>query len=193
MAGMSLIASRSSAARRVLAGLGASALLLTTAACGGSDDGPEATGPDMDMAEMNDPGATPADEVDGDVRPGTFEVLPTAPPGSDDVAGDAWLAQNDAGTTVTVRLTGLEPGTTYMGHLHAEPCSTDAGGPHFAFDPDGEEVPPNEVHLGFTATDEGTGEATVTNDTQVGDAAPSVVVHPADAMDNRVACADFAG
>lgn len=147
-------------------------------------------GHDMSMPGMNDPDATPADQLP-DAVTGAFTVLDTAPPGSDAVAGDAWLAQGEDGTTLTVRLTGLEPGTAYVGHLHAQPCAEDAGGPHFAFDPDGPATPPNEVHIAFTAGDDGAGEATATNDRQVGDAAPSVVVHPADAQDNRLACADL--
>lgn len=50
---------------------------------------------------------------------------------------------------------------------------------------------PNEVHLGFTAAEDGAGEATVTSDNRVADGAPAIVVHPADSMDNRLACADF--
>lgn len=171
------------------------ALVLALTACSGSDQSDAAAADDgmagMDMSAMNEPDATPADKVDGDVRSGQFTVLDTAPPGSDEVAGDAYLAQDDAGTTVTIRMIGLEPGTEYVAHLHAQRCEDDDGGDHFRFDPDGEEVPPNEVHLGFTATEQGTGQATVTNDRQVGDDAPAVVVHPADAMDNRLACADF--
>lgn len=177
-----------------------SALLLALTACSGDDAG-EAGDPAEngthggdhggDAMSMNDPDATPADEAEGEVAEGQFIVLDTAPPDSDFVAGQAFLAQASDGTTVTVRLTGLTPNTDYLAHLHALPCAQDNGGEHFAFDPDGPEVPPNEVHLAFTSDDFGDGEATVTNPEQVGDDAPSVVVHPADAMDNRLACADF--
>ncbi len=186
--------------RRLSVTAGALVLAAALAACGEdetSEDPAAGMDPSMsdsgmaDMPMMNDPDATPADQVDGEVRSGEFVVLDTAPPGSDDVTGEAWLAQGDAGTTVTIRLTGLEPGTTYTGHLHAAACEEDNGGDHFRFDPDGSELPPNEVHLGFTADDAGAGEATITNDAQVGDGAPSVVVHPQDAMDNRLACADL--
>ena len=176
--------------------VGLAATALVVSGCGSEAPAEEAGGMEGmsadQMASMNEPDATPADEVRrADLSAGEFTVLDTAPPGSDAVAGTAWVAQNKKGTTVTVRLTGLEPGETYAAHLHAETCEVDDGGPHFAFDPDGPEVPPNEVHLGFTASDDGTGEATVTNDREVGDAAPAVVVHPADSMDNRLACADL--
>ncbi|VXC43389.1 superoxide dismutase family protein [Nocardioides sp. AX2bis] len=173
----------------------AASLLLTLTACGGSEDDAGAGGSGdmagMEMSAMNDPDATPADEVDGDREKGEFVVLDTAPPGSDEVAGEAFLAQDDSGTTVTIRLIGLEPGVDYVSHLHDAGCAEGDGGDHFKFDPDGGDVPPNEVHLGFTATEQGTGQATVTNDQRVEDGAPSIVVHPAEATDNRLACADF--
>ncbi|GAA1906839.1 hypothetical protein GCM10009737_04540 [Nocardioides lentus] len=178
-----------------LTGLLTTTLLL--AGCGGddadtADGGAEAGAADhssMDVMAMNDPDATPAYDVDGAAE-GAFTVLDSAPPGSEDVAGEAWLAQ-DGGTTVSVELSGLEPGATYMAHLHAEPCGTDDGGPHFQFEVGGEEVPPNEVHLGLEADDEGNATATTTNDREVGDGAPSIVVHPTDLPDNRLVCADF--
>lgn len=145
----------------------------------------------MDMSAMNELDATPADEVDGQVTSGNFAVLETAPPGSEGVAGRAWTGQNDSGTTVTIQMTGLEPGVEYLSHLHEASCAQDDGGEHFKFDPEGGDLPPNEVHLGFTAAEDGTGVATVTSDQRVGDDAPAIVVHPADAQDNRLACADF--
>lgn len=180
-------------------------LLLGLAACGDDQDPGSASSDDsvtdemsdrmddmdMDDMDMGDPDATPADEVEGERTSGSFVVLDTAPPGSDGVAGEAFLAQNDDGTTVTVRLSGLEPDTEYVGHLHAQPCDEDSGGPHFQFEQGGSEEPPNEIHLGFTSDADGEGEATATNDRRVEDGAPSVVIHPADSVDNRLACADF--
>lgn len=181
--------------RRTTTAAAAAALLLTLSSCGSEGADGESmngmNGNSTDMSAMNDPDATPADRVDGEVSSGSFSVLDTAPPGSDDVSGDAWLAQNADGTTVTLRFTGLEPGTDYVAHLHEKPCAQDAGGDHFQFEEGGATTPPNEVHLAFTSTAEGDGEATVTSDRQVGAAAQSAVVHPAGAMDNRLACADF--
>ncbi|WP_299053359.1 CHRD domain-containing protein [uncultured Nocardioides sp.] len=146
----------------------------------------------MDVTSMNDPDATPAYDLDGAVE-GDFQVLDSAPPGSEGVTGQAWLAQGgeQGGTTVSVELDGLEAGTTYMAHLHAQPCGTDDGGPHFQFEEGGAETPPNEVHLGLEADDEGVATATTTNEAEVGDGARSIVVHPTDLPDNRLACADF--
>ncbi len=170
-------------------------LVFALAGCGDDDSPPGSSSSEMrdEMSDMpmHEPDATPADEMDGDVTRGDFQVLDTAPPGSEGVTGQAWLGQNDAGTTVTIRLEGLEPDTEYVAHLHAQPCAEDAGGPHFQFDPGGEEVPPNEVHLSFDSDGDGSGWATVTNERRVEDRAPAVVVHPAEATDNRLACADF--
>lgn len=181
------------------------AILLVMTACG-ADDGGElgGAGSDGDLSAhdsggegpaghtMSETDATRADELEGaELREGAYAVLDTAPPGSEDVTGRVWVAQNDEGTTVTTQLSGLEPGTDYLMHLHEQPCSQDDGGDHFRFDPEGSEEPPNEIHLAFTADAEGVGEATVTNDRRVEDAARSIVIHPADAMDNRLACADF--
>lgn len=87
---------------------------------------------------MNDPDATRADEIRGaDLRMGEYVVLETAPPGTDGVTGQVWVAQDESGTTVTTELSGLEPGADYMMHLHEQTCGVDAGGEHFRFDPAG--------------------------------------------------------
>ncbi|WP_329600115.1 superoxide dismutase family protein [Streptomyces pseudovenezuelae] len=144
-----------------------------------------------DMA-MGDPSATPADKVPGaEVVKGTFALLDTRPPGMDDVTGTAWLAQGAQGTTVTVSLTGLKPGDSYMAHLHAQHCSAGNGGKHFQFEKGGATAPPNEVHLMFTADKSGMGMTTVNNTRKTGEDAVAIVVHPAEAQDNRIACADF--
>ncbi|MFC8513988.1 superoxide dismutase family protein [Streptomyces sp. NPDC057257] len=148
------------------------------------------------MSDMNmsygDPKATPANKVPGaDVVKGAFKLLDTRPPGMDDVKGTAWLAQGSKGTTVTVSLTGLKPGHHYMAHLHAQHCSADNGGEHFQFTKGGAAKPPNEVWLTFTADKSGMGMTTVNNAKKTGKGAVALVVHPMEAMDNRIACVDF--
>ncbi|MFG2309700.1 superoxide dismutase family protein [Streptomyces sp. NPDC048566] len=146
---------------------------------------------DMDM-KYGDPSATPAYRVAGaSVVKGAFELLDTRPPGMDDAKGTAWLGQGDGGTTVTVSLSGLKPGHHYMAHLHSSHCSADNGGEHFRFDKGGAAKPPNEVWLTFTADKSGKGTTTVTNEKKTGKGAVALVVHPMEAMDNRIACADF--
>jgi Cu/Zn superoxide dismutase len=166
-----------------------------TPAAGSRSAGASAMGMPMAMPSgpaYNDPSATPADKLAGaDLKQAAFKLLDTRPPGSDSAAGTAWLAQNDSGTTVTITMTGLKPGKAYVAHLHAQQCAKDNGGAHFQFDPAGPTTPPNEVHLAFTADPDGKATVTVHNDRKVGDAAKAIVVHPMDAMDNRLACADF--
>ena len=170
-------------------------LVLVAAACGGDDgaatDGPQ---PGMEtMAEMNmgDVSLTRADEVDGaSLAEGGFELLATAPFGFDRLAGTAWLARHDSGTTVTLELSGLQPDSAYVAHVHAGTCA-EAGGPHFQFDPDGGTTPPNEIHLAFDGDPAGDGFMTVAHDSRVGSEARSVVVHSTVGSAPKVACADL--
>jgi Cu/Zn superoxide dismutase len=145
---------------------------------------------EMEM-NMGDPDATPASEVAGaEVVTGEFMLLTTRPPGYDDVTGTAYMARHDSGTTVTVEVSGLEPGVEYISHVHAEACSNN-GGPHYQFEVGGETVPPNEIHLLFTADEEGNGFMTAENAQTVDERAVAIVVHPVDLIDNKIACADF--
>jgi Cu/Zn superoxide dismutase len=178
-----------------MAGVAVLGIVLTGCAEETTHPAAHGTAPSMpDMSGMagvmNDPAAIPASELPGATE-SAFGLLNTRPPGTDSVRGTAWLAQHDAGTSLTVTLTGLTPGDHYLGHLHAQPCAERNGGPHFKFEPGAGDLPPNEVHLGFTADASGNATATVTNQRQVGDGAKSVVIHPSAATDNRLACADF--
>ena len=157
---------------------------------GDMDDGDVDSG-DMGDMNMGDAVATRADEVAGaDLVSAQFGLLDTRPPGYDDVAGNAWLARHDMGTTVTLELTGLQPGISYIAHVHEGTCA-EAGGDHFKFDPNGSEMPPNEIHLAFVGADDGRGFMTAENHAVVGENARSVVVHPIELLDNKLACAEF--
>ncbi len=176
------------------------ALAMVLAACGDSEQAADTTamsdemamGDGMDMAmNMGDPDATPASEVaGGELVSGTFALLDTRPSGYDDVTGSAEMARHDGGTTVTIELAGLQPGVEYISHVHAEPCSNN-GGPHYQFEVGGSEIPPNEIHLLFTADEDGNGFMTAENDETVDGRAVAIVVHPLDLVDNKIACADF--
>jgi len=147
---------------------------------------------DMSM-NMGDPTATPAEDVVGAALvTGDFTLLDTRPQGYEDVSGSAALARHDDGTTVTIRLTGLKPDTSFISHIHEGPCA-DYGGGHYRFDPDGSDMPPNEIHLAFQSGSDGSGFMTAENQQTVDDRAVSVVVHPRDLLDNKVACAEFDG
>ena len=158
-----------------------------------SMEGMEMGSESMDMSGMDmgaDRDATPAEEVaDAEVADGEFETLETAPPSYGEVTGTAALARSDAGTTATIRLEGLPPDTEFMSHVHAQPCDTDQGGPHYQFEVGGSEMPPNEIHLPFTSDADGEGFMTAVNEQTAGPDAQAIVVHPLETPDNRVACA----
>ncbi len=178
---------------RSVRGAALALLAAVLAACGGQNGGdPASDGAGMDRGggmTMGDPSAVPAEQVPGAaVVSGRFRLLDTAPEGYQDVAGTAALARYDGGTTVTIELSGLKPNTQFISHVHQGRCS-EGGGAHYKFDPAGPETPPNEIHLAFTSTPEGTGYMTAENDQTAGPEARSVVVHPREFTDNRVACA----
>jgi len=52
-------------------------------------------------------------------------------------------------------------------------------------------MPPNEIHLAFTSDDGGNGFMTAENHQIAGLDAVAFVVHPADLIDNKLACVDF--
>jgi Cu/Zn superoxide dismutase len=144
--------------------------------------------PGMEM-NMGDPNAVPAyDVADAEIREGEFVVLDTRPPGHDDVTGRAFIARHPAGTTVTIEISGLQPGEEFIAHVHEGSCA-EAGGAHFKFEAGGSDLPPNEIHLLFTSEGDGTGFMTAENEGVAGDDAKSLVVHPVDLLDNKIACA----
>ena len=155
-----------------------------------SDDA-ESEDMDMDM-NMGDAGAEPANEVpNAEVESGTFVLLDSRPPGYDEVTGQAFLARHDAGTTVSITLEGLAADTSFIAHVHEGLCS-ESGGDHYKFDPDGSDLPPNEIHLAFVSDGAGMGFMTAENDAVVSEDARSLVVHPSDLLDNKLACVEFA-
>lgn len=126
-----------------------------------------------------DSGTTDTSGGEGAAVTGQFERLAGAPTDYSRVDGEAELTRANGGTTVAISLTGLEPKTEYIAHLHTGGCgSADPGGPHFQFKQGGSEEPPNEIHLEFTsnAAGEGEAEATSKREVSVGEAG-SVVVH----------------
>jgi Cu-Zn family superoxide dismutase len=145
----------------------------------------------MDMAmSMGDRAATPADEVAGaELSAGQFVPLPTAPDGSRP-GGEATLARHGGGTTVTLHLEDLPPGTDFMAHVHEGACY-EAGGPHYRHDPAGGDPPPNEIHLTLTSDEAGVGMMTVENPLVADERARSVVVHLAGSAAPKVACPDL--
>jgi hypothetical protein len=120
---------------------------------------------------------------------GDFKPLSGAPAAYSGLAGSAELGRADGGTTASIRLSGLVGETPYMAHLHTEGCNQpEPGGPHFKFDPQGGDEPPNELHLGFVADAKGEGSARTASDREVplGEAG-SIVLHTAGESNAMVA------
>lgn len=132
------------------------------AACGSSDDSTTGTGGEESAAVT-----------------GEFVALAEDPAGDFQVTGKAELERSNGGTVISLKVSGLEPETQYIAHLHTGGCDqADPGGPHFQFEKGGSEEPPNELHLKFTSDAEGNGAATTSSKQEVppGEAG-SVVIH----------------
>jgi len=117
---------------------------------------------------------------EGEIVSGEFTALPDAPPADSRVTGEAEIERlSSGGTKVFLDVSGLEPETQYIAHLHTGGCDqADPGGPHFQFEKGGSEEPPNELHLKFTSDAAGKGKATTSSKSEVppGEAG-SVVLH----------------
>src|SRR5262245_41686220 len=119
-----------------------------------------------------------SDDSSEETVAGTFEPIVGVPAPYGDVSGEAELTPGDGETTTAISLDGLVPNTKYMAHLHTGGCGgEDPGGPHFKFNPQGGDEPPNEIHLSFTSNGQGSGKTKVTADKEVPEGeAGSVVV-----------------
>lgn len=118
---------------------------------------------------------------DEDTVTGSFQPAPDPPAGYADLSGEAELTRSDDGSVASLQLSGLQPDTEYIAHIHAGVCDQpDSGGPHYKFDPAGSDMPPNEIHLPFTSTGDGTGEAEASSDRVPDGEGQSMVVHLAD-------------
>lgn len=138
-----------------------------------------------------DPTAEPEASVATDVRTGEFQLLDTRPEeGYENVTGTAVIERPDQGTTVRFDLQGLPPGGHYMSHVHEGSCA-EYGGDHHRHDPAAGSKPPNEIHLHFNADAEGNAQPVVENPQVATEQAISVVLHPMEAMDRKIACAEF--
>lgn len=126
---------------------------------------------------------------------GQFKPVSGAPSEYKAVSGEATLERADGGTTVSLRVSGLEPRTAYVAHLHSGGCGqTDPGGPHFKFNPKGSDEPPNEIHLEFSSKADGAGSASASSNREVpAGKAGSVVLHEAEDEKGKTASVGGAG
>ncbi len=95
-------------------------------------------------------------------------------------------------TVIRMKVSGLEPDTTYPTHVHRFPCDIDQAGPHYKIDPTiPDTVEENEVWPFVTsdATGNGTVELDVPHSLR-GDA-QSIVIHDPNNNNAKYACADL--
>lgn len=144
---------------------------LFIAACG--DDDSDAT-VDADPAAAIDSGEETASSEAS--LEGEFVVV--AEEGFEDVAGVATQERTADGATTSLEISGLDPETDYISHVHAGACDQeDPGGPHYKFDLNGGDTPPNEIHLAFTTDADGAGTATADSAAIPDGEGLTVVVH----------------
>lgn len=95
-----------------------------------------------------------------------------------EIAGSVEMMRDGTGTHVELSLTGLDPATSYVSHIHAQPCDvTDAGG-HYLIDPTVVEViETNELWPVVLAHDAGSMSNTYNSTHKARFDAQSLVVH----------------
>lgn len=174
--------------------LTAGSLLL--AGCGGakSDDDTADTAPDASASP-----ATSAGPVEGTFA-GTFSNVPKPPAGTPDITGTAEMVVSSAGTKVSIKADGLDSKAVYVAHVHDDACAAaDPGGMHFKFDLNGDDKPPNEIHLTTIKIKDKQGTAETTANEKATSDARSVVIHLKRAAGSKtdeerppkLACADL--
>lgn len=151
----------------VLAALTAGLLL---AGCGGGDKKASDEG-------SPGPSASPSAEPLSGTFSGGFHNVDNPPEGTGDITGTAKMEVDDDRTKVSVDVQGLAGKAVYVAHVHNDACAAaDPGGAHYKFDPNGGDMPPNEIHLTLDNKD-GHGTAEAQNDDQATSSARSVVIH----------------
>ena len=128
-------------------------------------NGPElapgvATGTFRPLAELGAGTPCPQEVIDDAIRLGIDPAVhcghfgfeppagsptpPEPPEPGPDVRGTASIARTPTSTFAEVVVTGLEPGVTYTAHLHEGTC-TNPTSAHYRNDPNGLDMPPNEL------------------------------------------------
>lgn len=106
------------------------------------------------------------------------------------IAGMATMVRSAEGyTSVTVRVYGLAPDTSYEVHVHNQACRIEAGGGHYQHEIGGTADASNEMWPAITTNSGGNGYSKIVNDFVARTEARSVVIHDADST--RLACADL--
>ncbi len=129
------------------------------------------------------------------VTNGQFSTFSAGGAAGYDIGGHATMVRNANKTKVTIHVTGLTPGASYVSHVHNQACANGDAGGHFKQDPAEAAEPPNEIWPGngvFSPNAAGIANEKATVHYFANSDARSVVVHwkTADAAP-KVACADL--
>src|SRR4051794_7056912 len=114
------------------------------------------------------------------------------------ITGHADLKRKKDATEVKIDVKGLAPDTTYMSHLHTQPCAENFAGGHYQDVPGGAAAPPNELWLSsehqdpgmVTTDDHGHVHARGQAPWVARDQPLSVVIHALPSK-TKIACADL--
>lgn len=129
---------------------------------------------------------------------GTFTTLAGGTGQGKTIIGSGVLIRNGWGGQTILRLSvaGLNPNTTYMAHVHNQPCAMGDGGVHYKQSPNITEVAAsaaNEIWAQLTTDAAGMAQArTVVNGHVARADAMSVVIHDPVTPATRLACVDLA-
>jgi hypothetical protein len=139
--------------------------------------------------------ATPARGVARQITSGRIVTLPGGTDMGYEIEGVAVMVRSPADggqTRVTVRVRGLDRGTTYPTHVHNLPCSaTPPGGTHYQDVIGGLVDAVNEIWPTVTTNGRGIGVGRASHEHWARDDAQSVVIHYPEDTSIRLACADL--
>ena len=128
------------------------------------------------------------------VSRGVMAPFATAEAGDMSIGGAVTATVSEAGSEVTLNLTGLNAANQYSLHVHALPCEINSAGGHYKIDPTvAEVIAANEVWPALSAISaEGVATATVSTAHVLRGDAQSVVVHRmTESGAPKVACANL--
>lgn len=125
---------------------------------------------------------------------GEFHTLPAGVGLGYEITGTASMIRTgpaDGHTSVTVRLTGLSPTTSYPTHVHNQPCNfMPFGGGHYQHAVGGAIDADNEIWPTVSTNPHGKGVGTAVHAWRARPVAQSVVVHQPGSL-ARLACVDL--
>jgi len=138
-----------------------------------------------------------ADDAGVFTAAGTIAPLPGVAVLDETIGGSAVMTTTGISTKLDMSITGLDPASSYVSHVHALPCEVQTGGGHYMIDPTAVLIDPvaleaNELWPVIGAHDLGSATVALTKAHNVRYDAQSVVIHRIDGdLKPKVACANL--